>query len=67
MRQDWEQDVHVLAHRLGPAGQIDDERLMAQPSGGARERRERLDLEGFPQQQLRDAGSLESEERGVRR
>ena len=56
--QDRKQHAQVLAHGLGPAGQVDDEGVVAQAGGGARERRERFDLERLAQQQLGDARRL---------
>ena len=64
--QDRKQHAQVLAHGLGPAGQVDDEGVVAQAGGGARERRERFDLERLAQQQLGDARRLRGASAGRR-
>ena len=58
--QNRKQHAQILAHGLGPAGQVDDEGVVAQAGGGPRERRERLDLERLAQQQLGDARRLQA-------
>ena len=63
MGQIREEHAQVLAHRLGSAGQVDDEGVVADAGGGARECGEWFDLESLAQEQLGDAGRLKGEGR----